>query len=217
MKTLNHDAIWDAIMKRTRTLLAEKGMSQIRLAERMKVDRATMSRWLRGERKASQSTVETLVGYMEALDMAPDEFFGSNDESSDYMQIPWLEATASMGGGSLEVSKEVISHLSFRTDWLLSKGSPAKMTVINVSGSSMDPTIADGSIVLIDESKVTDLVNGKIYLVCYGGEIFLKRLKVDRGGKALALISDSDGSEKEIDPEAYFTILGRAIWVGREL
>ena len=217
MRKLSHDTIWAAVIRRMRVLLAEKGTTRAALAERMGVDRGTITKWLKGERKASQSTIETLVAYMRSLGMNLDDFFGGEDQGSDYIQIPWLEATASMGSGSLEVSKEIISHLSFRADWLLGKGSPSKMAVINASGSSMEPTISDGSVVLIDESKITDLVNGKIYFVCYGEEIYLKRLKVDGQGRALALISDRDASQLPLDPDIYFRILGRAIWTGKEL
>jgi phage repressor protein C with HTH and peptisase S24 domain len=217
MKHLSHDSIWSAVVRRMRFLLSEKGMTRAILAERMAVDRGTITRWLKGERRASQSTVETLVAYMRALGMNPDDFFGGQDAPSEYLRIPWLEATASMGDGSLVVSKEIISHLSFRADWLLGKGSPAKMAVINAQGSSMEPTISDGSVVLIDESKVTDPVNGKIYFVCYGDEIYLKRLRVDRSGRVLALISDRDDSELPLDPDIYFQILGRALWTGKEL
>jgi phage repressor protein C with HTH and peptisase S24 domain len=217
MKKLNHDAIWDAIIRRMREFLSEKGTTQAKLAERMNVDKGTITRWLKGERKGSQSTVETLVGYMESLGMEPVKFFGNQDAQEQFIEVPWLEATASMGGGSVETSKKMITTISFRSEWIHRKGNPANMAIINASGGSMEPTIPDNSVVLIDESKVHDLVNGKIYFVFYDGEIFLKRLKVDKSGKVLALISDSDGSEKEIDPEVVFEILGRALWFGRDI
>lgn len=133
-----------------------------------------------------------------------------------YYQVPWLEARASMGGGSLEVSKEVRSYLSFRRDWLLSKGPIGNMVVVSVQGDSMSPTIPDGSVVLINEAVAAPPVNGKIYLVCYRDELFIKRLKV-KGGQAVSLLSDFDGSEVAIKKSEYFNIIGRAIWYGKDL
>lgn len=133
-----------------------------------------------------------------------------------YYQVPWLEARASMGGGSLEVSKEVKSYLSFRRDWLLSKGSVSSMVVVSVQGDSMSPTIPDGSVVLISEAAAGPLVDNKIYLVCYRDELFIKRLKV-RDGRATALVSDFDGSEIPIKKSEYFNVIGRAIWYGKDL
>lgn len=138
------------------------------------------------------------------------------EATAAYHQVPWLEATASMGGGSFEVSKEVKSHLSFRRDWLLSKGPIGSMVVVNVEGDSMSPTVPDGSIVLINESSTSPPVNNRVYLVCYRNEIFLKRLKV-RNNIVEALISDFDDSELPVQVGEYFEILGRAVWYGKEL
>lgn len=135
---------------------------------------------------------------------------------SDYYQVPWLEARASMGGGSLEVSKKVKSYLSFRRDWLLSKGPIGNMVVVSVQGDSMSPTIPDGSVVLINESIGGAPINGKIYLVCYRDELFIKRLRV-KDNRAVAIVSDLDGSEISIKKSEYFNIIGRAIWYGKDL
>lgn len=133
-----------------------------------------------------------------------------------YYRVPWLEARASMGGGSLEVSREVKSYLSFRRDWLLSKGSIGNMVVVSVQGDSMSPTIPDGSVVLVNEFSGAPPIHGKIYLVCYRDELFIKRLKV-RDGRAVGLLSDFDGSEIPIKKSEYFNIIGRAIWYGKDL
>lgn len=47
-------------------------------------------------------------------------------------QAPWLETRASVCGGYLEVSKEVKSYLSFRRDWLLSKGCIGNPVAVSV-------------------------------------------------------------------------------------
>lgn len=143
------------------------------------------------------------------------QFYPDITDDTDYYQVPWLEACASMGGGSLEVSREVKSYLSFRRDWLLSKGNVNRMVAISVEGDSMSPTVPDGSVVLINDAA-TIPVNNKIYFVCYKEEIFLKRLKV-KDGKVEALISDCDASEIKIKKGEYFNIIGRAIWYGKEL
>ena len=218
MKTLQHDAIWDAIIKRLRALLAEKGTTQAQLAERMSVDRATITRWLKGERRASQAKVDVLVGYMKALGMDPAEFFGGESAADDdeYSKVPWLEATASMGGGSVETSKEEVAHLAFRTDWLRSKGRLTGMVVVNASGDSMSPTIPDRAVVLVNEQDKTP-VNSGIFFVCHGDAIFLKRLRVNTLGRVTHLISDIDNWEMPLEPEVHFEIIGRAIWYGKEL
>lgn len=80
----------------------------------------------------------------------------------------------------------------------------------------MSPAIPDGSVALINESGGTTPVNGKIYLVCYRDELFVKRLKV-KDGRAVALLSDFGGSEIPIKKSEYFSIVGRAIWYDKAL
>lgn len=162
-------------------------------------------------RKPSYNTLSpNALSRQQSFPFLPDSF-----DEADYYQVPWLEACASMGGGSLEVSREVKSYLSFRRDWLLSKGNVNRMVAISVEGDSMSPTVPDGSVVLINDAATTP-VNNKIYFVCYRDEIFLKRLKV-KNGQVEALISDKDGSEIKIKKGEYFSIIGRAIWYGKEL
>jgi SOS-response transcriptional repressor LexA len=133
-----------------------------------------------------------------------------------YSKVPWLEAVASMGGGSVETSRALTAHLAFRTEWLRSKGSLQGMVVINASGDSMSPTIPDGAVVLVNENDKRPVNNG-IFFVCCGEELFLKRLKTDRSGRVTHLVSDLDGWEKAVDPAEYFEIIGRALWYAREL
>lgn len=217
MKNVTHESIWEAILKRMRVLLSEKDMNQAKIAEILHVDRGTITRWLKGDRKASKSNPEVIIGYMRALGMNPADYFASAEQDSSFTEIPWLEASASMGGGSYEGSKEVRSHLSFQTSWLMGKGSPGKMVVINASGGSMEPTIPDGSVVLIDESKKYDLVNNKIYFVCHDSAIFLKRVKLGAGGKVVSLLSDRGDAPIELDDSEYFEVIGQAIWYGKDL
>jgi phage repressor protein C with HTH and peptisase S24 domain len=215
MNKWTHESIWAELLRHMRALLLERGMTRARLAALMGVNRGTVTRWLKGERTASRSNAEVVAGYMRALGLDPARFFGG-DEDASYTQIPWLVAEASMGSGSLEVSKEVISHLSFQTSWILSKGNPGKMVVINAVGDSMSPTIPDGAVVLINEAA-KEPINGKIYFVRCGSEIYLKRLRV-KNGQVLALISDAPHvPEKTPDPAEPFEILGRAVWCGWEV
>ncbi len=152
----------------------------------------------------------------EAPAALPPTLPANQPDESAYYQVPWLEAKASMGGGSFEASKKVKSYLSFRRDWLLSKGATSNMVVISVEGDSMSPTIPDGSVVLINEASTFPPVNNRIYFVCYKDELFLKRVRV-KDSRVIALISDQDNSEITIQPGEYFNILGRAIWYGKDL
>lgn len=131
-----------------------------------------------------------------------------------YVQIPFLTAEASMGGGSCVTSKDVKSFLSFRKDWLISKGNPQTMAVIRAFGESMGETIPDGAVVLIDEGQQT-MINNGIYFVCFNKDIFIKRVVIR--DKKYYLKSDANGHETEVTKADYFEIIGRCLWFGKEL
>jgi phage repressor protein C with HTH and peptisase S24 domain/DNA-binding XRE family transcriptional regulator len=131
-----------------------------------------------------------------------------------YTEVPLREATGSMGGGSTETGSRALSYLSFRTEWIRSKGNPENMTVIRAFGDSMDPTIIDGSVVLIDEGR-RQFVRNKIYYLRYNGQMYIKRL-VERDGQ-LAIVSDNDPNIYLVSDADDFEIIGRCIWAAREL
>ncbi|MDR2051680.1 MAG: S24 family peptidase [Deltaproteobacteria bacterium] len=222
---------WESVLAAISARIADNPRGELSaIASEIGVTRGTVSRWLSGGLKGQRIPYDRMAGIMRALGLDPAACFpaipagvlsgGQQEETHAppeiYFQVPWLEARASMGGGSLEVSRKIRSHLSFRRDWLLAKGNADNMVVISVEGDSMSPTIPDGSVVLINEGSASPPVNGKIYLVCYLDELFLKRLKV-RDHQVLALISDFDSSEIFIKKGEYFAILGRAIWYGKDL
>lgn len=131
-----------------------------------------------------------------------------------YTEVPLREATGSMGGGSTETGDRTLTYLSFRTEWIRSKGNPEYMTVIRAFGDSMDPTIADGSVVLIDEGR-RQFVKNKIYYLRYNGQMYIKRL-VERDGR-LAIASDNDLNVLLVSDADDFEIIGRCIWTAKDL
>lgn len=131
-----------------------------------------------------------------------------------YTEVPLREATGSMGGGSTETGDRTLSYLSFRTEWIRSKGNPENMTVIRAFGDSMEPTIADGSVVLVDEGR-RQVVKNKIYYLRHNGQMYIKRL-VERDGH-LAIASDNDSNVYLVSDADDFEIIGRCVWTAREL
>ncbi|EFL51746.1 putative phage repressor [Solidesulfovibrio fructosivorans JJ]] len=131
-----------------------------------------------------------------------------------YTEVPLREATGSMGGGSTETGDRTLTYLSFRTEWIRSKGNPEYMTVIRAFGDSMDPTITDGSVVLIDEGR-RQFVKNKVYYLRYNGQMYIKRL-VEREGH-LAIASDNDPNVLLVSDADDFEIIGRCIWTAKDL
>ena len=135
------------------------------------------------------------------------------------MMVPMAEARLSAGAGSFETDGEVLRHYAFRWDFLRRKGNPAHMVLLRVSGDSMQPRIVNNDVVLIDQSQ-REPVPGRIYAVGVEGMVYLKVLDAMPGKLILASVNP-DYAPIEADTSEQLAgmvrIIGRAVWVGREL
>jgi len=217
-KAIAQEAAWSAFLGQLNKLYSE-GKTYEEIGEMTGTNKNVVWEWMKKDKGGQRVAYEVMRDRLRSVGLDPADFFDIGPDGSEYTQVPWLEATASMGGGSVETSKSVKSHLAFRTDWLRDHGRLSGMVVVNASGDSMSPTIPDRAAVLVNESDKVP-VNNAIFFVCYGNypesSIYLKRLRVD-SGKVTHIISDETGHAEEIKPDVYFEIIGRAIWYGRAL
>ena len=141
---------------------------------------------------------------------------GADPEEFSY--VPKVRARLSAGGGSLVVDEAIETYYAFRHAWLRRKGQISQMRLMRVSGDSMEPTLRDEDVVLIDLSQ-TETYAGKIYAVGIDEEIVVKRL--DKKPGKLVLISDNrqfyPPLEVTLDENANVRVLGRVIWMSRDV
>lgn len=141
---------------------------------------------------------------------------GSHPDEFSY--VPKVRARLSAGGGSLVVDEAIDSYYAFRHAWLRRKGQISQMRLMRVTGDSMEPTLRDEDVVLIDLSQ-TEIYTGKIYAVGIDEEIVVKRL--DKKPGQLVLVSDNrqfyPALEVTMDEGASVRVLGRVIWMAREV
>ncbi len=107
--------------------------------------------------------------------------------------------------------------LAFRWDFLQSKGNPESMVLLQITGDSMAPTILNNDLVLIDQSQSTTMP-GHIYAVCIENMIYLKVINA-LPGKLLLSSINPEYAPIEINEteQSNIRIIGKAIWLGREL
>ncbi|MEX0753232.1 MAG: helix-turn-helix transcriptional regulator, partial [Xanthobacteraceae bacterium] len=129
-----------------------------------------------------------------------------------------LEVRAS-GGGALARSEESEEPVAFRADWLRRLGvSPRNARTMFAHGDSMEPTIGDGDLLLVDQS-IDHIVDHGIYIVVYQGMVLVKRVQMRRDG-TLVLKSDNPRYDEEVVPhsEAHdIHVAGRVRWYGRTI
>jgi len=106
-------------------------------------------------------------------------------------------------------------RVAFRKEWIARKGDAKDMVLIKVSGDSMDPTLLNGDLVLIDRGRKYFEPQGGIYAIALDDTIMIKRVQLV--GDCVKVISDNkmyDPFEVKADQ---VKINGKVIWFAREL
>lgn len=138
--------------------------------------------------------------------------------------VPMLRAQVSAGGGEQEITTDSIVRLmDIAPKWLnehLPSVNKTSLAVFSIHGDSMDPTLKDSDIILVD-SSVREISRDGLYVVAYDGMLFSKRFQPVPGHK-LIMISDNPAyRDVEIDlniQELRFFVLGRIVysWSGEK-
>ncbi len=138
---------------------------------------------------------------------------------SEYCYLPLYDVYASAEHGALlNDNKPVTDRLAFKQSWLRGEMglSPENCCLIHVTGDSMEPTLRERDVAMIDRSHTNIIVDG-IYCLRLDGGLLIKRLQRLMGNK-LKVISDNPAYEAftidnfDIEDQG---IIGRVIWVGK--
>jgi len=142
------------------------------------------------------------------------------DSSADdeFADVRRLDVKAAAGHGLVPYLEEELGALKFRRDFLRSVGvSEANAVVIAVKGASMEPTIADGAVLLVNRAN-REPRNNAIYVFHRPGNGLVVKRVVQAGGQWVAR---SDNDDRQAFPDFAFdegaTLIGRAVWVGAKL
>jgi phage repressor protein C with HTH and peptisase S24 domain len=139
----------------------------------------------------------------------------SGNLGSEYALVPVIEGYISAGAGLYPVEHSEIK-LAFRKDWISRYGDYKKMSLIYVKGDSMEPTIYDGDIVLVNHNVTHISKNGAIYAIVIDNLIMIKRLQKIGNNKVL-VISDNQKYPAYETKESELNINGQVIWFGHEI
>lgn len=152
----------------------------------------------------------------EWLESGSGQAFSLGPAGTDFFNIPKVAARLSAGGGSFETASGVEEYFAFQKAWLMKKGDPKRMVLMDVSGDSMAPELKDGDMVLVDQSR-TEMPAGAIYAVGVDEAIMVKR--IEKQQSAIVLHSDNPRYAPVVlrgDEAASVRVIGRVIWTCRE-
>lgn len=215
---------------RLKEAMEEAGLDQPELAERAGCTQGAISQILLGNTKRSRYlpdiatalgvSVQWLRGESDNRDPNAPLVPTSKDvmEHFDLAIVPELELGYSMGGGSILADYEQTGVIPFQRSWLkaMMNGHFEDLFVARGDGDSMQPTLLDGDIVLIDTSQKSINKQDRIWAVSYGDLGMIKRIRRLPGG-GYNIFSDNPAVVPIIAHDDEMHVIGRVIWIGRRI
>ncbi len=212
-------------------LIAERGENYGALSRLLGRNAAYIQQYIkRGTpRKLDEGDRRTLALYFgvdEALLGAPATASGNSDfpgyrpKTKGLSLVPRLYLEASAGLGSHVSVEQVGSAVGFDRRWLRSVGlSPESLSIIDVKGESMSPTLNNGDMIMVDSADGPDRLRDGIYVLRLDDVLMVKRVALSpRGGGTLTVSSDNQHFPRWDDIDrALVDIVGRVVWCSRVL
>ena len=132
--------------------------------------------------------------------------------------LPEFDLGYSMGGGTVIGHLDPKGVIPFQRDWLrgLISGNLNELFVARGDGDSMEPTLKDGDIVLIDTAQKDIRQQDRIWAVAWGDLGMIKRVRRHPGG-SYRLMSDNQTVAPIEADDGEMHVIGRVIWIGRRI
>lgn len=168
-------------------------------------------------------SLEHLLGLSDEPTVAPTLKRDKFASSVMFKPVRRLDVHAAAGAGALNHGFAVDSVLPFPR-WMLQKlgATSAKLSFLRARGDSMEPTIKNGALLLIDEGDVTlrfpppkaepPWDHPDIYVFSRGDELRVKHLRRDKTKGLILALSDHPAYDAEIVRDSDIKIEGRVIW-----
>lgn len=134
---------------------------------------------------------------------------------AEWADIPRLPLGASAGPGTMPAEEIPSGRLRFSNRWLKGQGlEPAMLSVIEVEGDSMEPTLRDGDEMLVDRTPRP--LRAGIHVIRLDDVLLVKRLESAPGGM-VRIISDNPAYPRIERSLGEVELVGRVVWKGGRL
>ncbi|MBM2295043.1 S24 family peptidase [Sulfitobacter pseudonitzschiae] len=138
------------------------------------------------------------------------------DLLDDFAFVERFDVSLSAGHGENGDNARPLAPVSFRRDWLSERGLVAeKCVVCSVRGTSMEPLLFDGDLVLLDRRR-SDLRSGQVYgVVDVEGDVRIKRIEQVENGLLLRSENSEWPTELRHGEDANRVhVIGSLVWSG---
>lgn len=209
-----------------------KGWSRPELGKRMGTSGQQVERLEKAQRKLSLDWIDKAADALgvRPVDIISDDIAGLpparvipqvslDDLASEHGLVFLEELDLALGMGATYLGDgqpEVIGIVPFREAWLrgMHKGSIDRLKVTRGSGDSMQPTILDGDIVIVDTAHRQIDDQDRLWAVAYGELGMIRRIRVTPRGSWL-LMPDNQVVRPDEVGDGEVAVIGRVVWIGR--
>ena len=208
---LNAFCLKQGWISRKNVTLGSPGELQKRLGK-------TVSFWsdlLRGEKSFSSDLARSIE---QGLGMRKYSLAG-DQETTPFVEVMRTNVRLAAGSGAIEGTYEELGGLSFRKDFLRSCGviKPENARIVDVDGTSMEPTIPDGAVLLVNIAN-REPFSGKVFALAKANEGLVVKRLIKHGDVWMARSDNPDGNpDFQINDSIPVTIIGRAVWMGAKI
>lgn len=206
-------------------LREHRGWKRPELAKRMGTTPQQIERLEKGQRKLSQDWIDKAA---DAFGVTPAAIISnevalagarsarthpSTDDTLEMVGIQNIDQAFGLGGAFTDSPVE-IEVLHFPKIWVdsITRSPPELLTWARGRGDSMEPTIRDGDLVLLDRSKRKVDEQDAIWAYTIGDIASIKRLRVK--GDRYQILSDNPTVPDDEEPIDFVNVVARVIFVG---
>lgn len=190
--------------------------SRAEIARVLNLAPARVTEMMKGARDLSFEEARTLINHYAIDGQSPSPLEALRGQGIVFVEE--VDLSLGMGGGKYVEFVESKGVVPFKEDWLkgLTRGDVASLRVVRGEGDSMQPTILDGDIVLIDMAQSNINSQDRIWAIFWGDLGMIKRVRRTPGGKFMLSSDNPNISPIEaVDDEMH--VLGRVVWIGRRM
>lgn len=122
--------------------------------------------------------------------------------------------------GDIIQSEQVLNTLSFNADWIEQTMGldPQQLALVRVGGDSMEPTLREGDLLLLDRRKQR-VQNDAIYVLLRNEDLVAKRLQCGFDGSVTIQSDNAAYATQTLSAEnsKHLLVIGQVVWVGRRV
>lgn len=209
----------DAVLGRLSEVLGARNDTQ--LAKHLGLNRTTLS----SRRNRNSIPFEACLEIADREGLSLDWLFhGQGPQykseapaAGDFVYIPLYEVSASGGHGTVIDAEDQPKALAFRRDWIEVelKTRPCDLALVYVEGESMEETLRDGDVIMMDLSETRP--RDGVFVIRMDDALLVKRLQA-LPGHQIKVVSDNPAYEPfEASLGDSLRIIGRVVWMGRRI